>query len=116
MVAQADRLEDTQPRAGLPELRSYLARMESGDVDIDLLQKLALFCMANPVSSPSSPTGTDYGYFGSPTPFASSSGSVPNLHADIWETDKNFDRLIKCLVQYVEPQKVRSLVHSIELF
>lgn len=105
MVAQASRLEDTQPPAGLPELKSCIARLESGDVDIDLLQKLALFCMANPVSDPSSPMSADYGFPGSPTPFASA-GSVTNLYADIWESEKNFDRLFKALVQFVESEKV----------
>ncbi|KAF9046047.1 hypothetical protein BDZ89DRAFT_1099459 [Hymenopellis radicata] len=99
---QASRLDAP---AGLPELQAYIARMDAEDVNVDLLQKVALFCMANPVTDASSPTSTDFGYPGSPSPFSNGLTAVPNLHSDVWETDRNFDRLFKCLVQFLDPLK-----------
>ncbi len=80
--------------------------MEADDVNVDLLQKVAHFCMANPVTDASSPTSTDFGYPGSPSPFSTGLIAVPNLHSDVWETDRNFDRLFMCLIQFLDPLKV----------
>ncbi|KAK0242520.1 clasp N terminal-domain-containing protein [Armillaria nabsnona] len=86
------------------ELQGYIARMEAGDVDIDLLRRIALFCIANPAADPSSPMSPDLDYPGSPSPFVDPS-SVPNLHSDIWERNNNSDRFLNALIQCLNPLK-----------
>lgn len=105
MIAHRLSFEDTTISDHDGELQGYIARMEAGDVDIDLLRRIALFCIANPAADPSSPMSPDLDYPGSPSPFVDSS-SVPNLHSDIWERNNNSDRFLNALIQCLNPLKV----------
>ncbi|KAK0468105.1 clasp N terminal-domain-containing protein [Desarmillaria tabescens] len=104
LIAHRLSFEDATSSDHEKELQGYIARMEAGDVDVDLLRRIALFCIANPAAEPSSPMSPDLGYPGSPSPFASSS-SVPNLHSDIWERNNNSDRFLNALIQCLDPLK-----------
>ncbi|KAK0206302.1 clasp N terminal-domain-containing protein [Desarmillaria ectypa] len=100
LIAHRLSFEDAATSDHEGELRGYIARMEAGDVDINLLRRIALFCITNPAAEPSSP---HLGYPGSPSPFVSS--SVPNLHSDIWERNNNSDRFLNAFIQCLNPLK-----------
>lgn len=41
---------------------------------------------------------------GSPSPFEAR--VIPSLHADIWNKDKNFERLFNALIAFLDPSRV----------
>ncbi|KAG7448982.1 uncharacterized protein BT62DRAFT_963764 [Guyanagaster necrorhizus] len=104
LIAHCLSFEDATISDHEGELKGYISRMKSGDVDVDLLRRIALFCIANPVADPSSPMSPELGYSGSPSPFVSSS-FVSNLHSDIWERNHNSDRFLNALIQCLNPLK-----------
>lgn len=105
MFAQAQLSEGTQPRDGLPQLKSYLDRLEIGDVDIDLLKKLATFCILNPAAAPLSPSSAD---------FAAPRYPKSTSPAEVWEKDRSFERMFKALVDFLEPSKVSVLLWPVK--
>ncbi|KAF5388162.1 hypothetical protein D9615_000202 [Tricholomella constricta] len=106
LLAQGTPLRATQHADKVKELRGYIAALVNGELGSHMLQKLALFSIENPVSDfASPPPSPGYGFPGSPSPLVNSSKSLPSLHADLWEADKNFERLFNALIQYLEPTK-----------
>ncbi|KAG6880057.1 hypothetical protein C0992_006869 [Termitomyces sp. T32_za158] len=101
--------QGTPPRAmqstdKVKQLQSYITELADGKLDVHGLQMLALFSVENPVSDMNSPLSPSKGILGSPSPF-SPSQSLPSLHVDLWEVDKNFERLFNALIQFLEPSK-----------
>lgn len=100
-----------EPTDRVQELQGYIAALVQGEPGINVLQKLALLCLEKPVTeSPSSPPSPGYGLPNSPSPFIEPSRSSPSLYADMWDKDKNFERLFNALINFLEPSKVS---HSI---
>lgn len=104
MIAQGIPLNSEQ---SIDELRGYISILEFGAGDVDVLQKLAMFCKGNPIVETSSPTSPNFP--SSPSPFIVTSVSASALHSDMWEKDKNFERLFNALVHFLEPSKVSIL-------
>lgn len=109
VVSQGKPLRATQSTDKVKELQSYITKLADGETDIHGLQELALFSIENPVSDTDPPLSPGQEVLSSPSPFYTSR-SLPSLHADLWEVDKNFDRLFNALIQFLEPSKVRSFV------
>ncbi|KAF9076427.1 clasp N terminal-domain-containing protein [Rhodocollybia butyracea] len=82
------------------ELENYIAALESGTADQTILQKLVSLSIENPAIDMLSPLSPDSMYPMSPSPFVTSS-SIPALHHDMWEKNKNFDRLLRSLSSYL---------------
>ncbi|KAL0572246.1 suppressor of tub2 mutation [Marasmius crinis-equi] len=81
-------------------IQECIKKLEDEGADIAMLQQLVHVCLDNPANdtgrmSPLSPFPT------SPSPF-SSNHSMKTLHADdIWEKNRNFDRLFNALNKYL---------------
>ncbi|KAF9449916.1 hypothetical protein P691DRAFT_811482 [Macrolepiota fuliginosa MF-IS2] len=91
--------EGTEP---LVLIEECIAALSSGSVDGMTFYRIAGLSLQNPVadSPPTSPaTGPS-----SPTPF-NSSRSIPSLHWDVWDKDKNFERLFKAIIEQLTPDK-----------
>ncbi|KAJ4472277.1 clasp N terminal-domain-containing protein [Lentinula aciculospora] len=80
-------------------LEKYISILEAGDADLSTLQKLVFLCIENPATDVLSPLSPDSLYPMSPSPFASSD-SAP-LHRDMWEKNRNFDKLLSALSSYM---------------
>lgn len=105
LVAQGTPLRATQPADKAKELQGYITALAQGDSSIHVLQKLALFSMENPASeSLSPPLSPGVGLPNSPSPF-SHSQSLPSLNGDLWDANKNFERLFNALLQFLELTK-----------
>ncbi|GLB33596.1 putative CLASP N terminal [Lyophyllum shimeji] len=105
LVAQGTPLRATQPADKAKELQGYISALTEGDSSIHVLQKLALFSIENMASAAvSPPLSPGIGLPNSPSPF-SPSQSLPSLNADLWEANKNFDRLFNALLQFLEPTR-----------
>ncbi|TFK76116.1 hypothetical protein BDN72DRAFT_786492 [Pluteus cervinus] len=90
-VGLVDRVQD---------VKQYIAELESTEAGVEVLQKVALLCIENPAAEePSSP---GLGYPLSPSPFIGSSHSMHALHSEMWDQDRNFERLFRALVQYLD--------------
>ncbi|KAF9468966.1 clasp N terminal-domain-containing protein [Collybia nuda] len=106
LIAQGVSIKAADLTSRIQELQGYIAAVIQGSPGINVLQKLALLCLENPVTeSPSPPPSPGYGLPNSPSPFAMPSRSLPSLHADMWDKDKNFERLFNALVGFLEPSK-----------
>ncbi|KIY67338.1 hypothetical protein CYLTODRAFT_490690 [Cylindrobasidium torrendii FP15055 ss-10] len=103
VVARAERLDTPESRNGLPQLKSYLDQLECGEVDIEVLQQVAIYCILHPSTEPSPMSGE----FGSPF---NSIESIPSLHAEMWDTDRTFDRLFKVVGQVLDPAKDEEVI------
>ncbi|KAF5393903.1 hypothetical protein D9757_000210 [Collybiopsis confluens] len=82
------------------ELENYIALLENESADSNVLQKLVFICLENPALDALSPLSPESTYPMSPSPFVSSL-SVPTLHDDLWERNKNFDKLLGSLIGYL---------------
>ncbi|KAJ7699888.1 clasp N terminal-domain-containing protein [Mycena rosella] len=88
----------------IQELGSYITMLENDDVDVRVLQKLALLAIENPITeSASSPLSPDYP--ASPSPFINPSRSLPSLSSDMWSKNKNFERVFNALLSFLQPTK-----------
>lgn len=107
MLAQRVPTGFTEPSDKVQELQNHIDTLISGEPSVQILQKLALFCLENPSAGSSSPPSPAIGHPGSPSPFTATSRSLPSLYSDIWDTNKNFERLFNALMQFLEPTRVR---------
>jgi CLIP-associating protein 1/2 len=108
VVAQGTPLKAVDSNNRVIELQGYISALAEGDPGVHVLQKLALLCIENPVAeSASPPPSPSFGFPSSPSPFIAPSRSLPSMQAEIWDKDKNFERLFNALVQFLEPSKVR---------
>jgi CLIP-associating protein 1/2 len=84
-------------------IEDCIATLVAGPVDSPIFYRIAGLSLQNPVtmSPPMSPANDPL----SPTPFDSSQ-SLPSLHYDAWEKNKNFSRLLKAMVEQLTPEKV----------
>ncbi|KNZ74412.1 Protein STU1 [Termitomyces sp. J132] len=115
LVSQGTPLRATQSTDKVKELQNYITELVDGELGVHGLQKLALFSIENPVSDANSPLSPGQGVLNSPSPFFKSA-SVPSLHADIWEVDKNFERLFNALIQFLEsPNPAEELEYGLIL-
>ncbi|KAJ3790562.1 clasp N terminal-domain-containing protein [Lentinula aff. detonsa] len=89
--------ESSNPEA---DLENYISSLEAKNADISTLQNLVFLCKENPAIDVLSPLSPDSLYPSSPSPFASSS-TVPDLRRDMWEKNKNFDKLLSALSTYM---------------
>jgi CLIP-associating protein 1/2 len=106
VIGHGTPLKATEPSDRVQALQGYITALENGDADIRVLQKLALLCSENPVAeTPSPPLSPDFEYPNSPSPFLESSRSLMSLHSDIWDHNKNFERLFNALIQFLDPMK-----------
>ncbi|KAG5646405.1 hypothetical protein DXG03_003455 [Asterophora parasitica] len=105
LAAQGTPLRATQPAEKIKELQGYIAALVDGELGIQMLQKLALFSIENPVADSTSDPPSPGEFPGSPSPLMGASKSLTSLHADLWEADKNFERLFNALIQFLEPSK-----------
>ncbi|KAJ7499121.1 clasp N terminal-domain-containing protein [Mycena latifolia] len=104
LVAQGTPLKAVVNVDRIQELESYITLLENDDVDVRVLQKLALLAIENPITeSVSSPLSPDYP--ASPSPFMNPSRSLPSLHSDMWGKNKNFERLFNALLSFLQPAK-----------
>ena len=88
-------------------IQECIEKLESEEADVGILQQLVHLCLDNPanenggaISPIDLPT--------SPSPFASnrSLNSLKSLHTDIWERNRNFDRLFGALQKYLVSERV----------
>ncbi|KAJ3909224.1 clasp N terminal-domain-containing protein [Lentinula edodes] len=86
------------------DLENYISVLEEGDPHLSTLQKLVFLCIENPAIDVLSPLSPDSLYPMSPSPFTSS-GPVPTLHRDMWEKNRNFDKLFNALGSYMVSTK-----------
>jgi CLIP-associating protein 1/2 len=87
------------------DLLSYIAALESGGDVVNTLQKLTLFCIANPsIEAPSTPS-SGIAFPTSPSPFITPSTSISSVNSGLWENDRRFDKLFSALVQHLDPSK-----------
>ncbi|KIK65484.1 hypothetical protein GYMLUDRAFT_38957 [Collybiopsis luxurians FD-317 M1] len=95
------------------ELEHYIVTLENGTADSTVLQKLVFLCLENPAVDVLSPLSPDSTYPMSPSPFASSS-SMSALHHDIWEKNRNFDKLLNSLSSHlVSTQDVSTIEYGL---
>jgi CLIP-associating protein 1/2 len=107
VVGQTITLKTEEAYDKVQELQGYIADVVNGDPGSQVLQKLALLCLENPVTeSPSPPPSPGLDLPTSPSPFILSSRSLPSLHGNLWDASKNFDRLFNALMQFLDPTKV----------
>jgi CLIP-associating protein 1/2 len=88
------------------ELSGYISRMDEGRTDIEMLQRLSLFCDENPAMDAGSPPVSPFGHPASPSPFTEGLGSPSLLQTELWTKDKNFERLFNGLIKFLDPAKV----------
>lgn len=88
------------------ELETHIAALEKGDIDVPSLKRLALFCSQNSVTELLSPLS---GHF-PPSPTFQGDGPMNKASnsEQFWEERRNFERLFKSLVSFIQPDKVRS--------
>ena len=111
VVGQASSLKAGEASGGVQELQGYIAAVASGDPGTQVLQKLALLCLENPITEPPSPPPSPgLGLPISPSPFISPSWPLPSLHGEMWDANKNFDRLFSALVEFLDPAKASPTV------
>ncbi|KDQ64807.1 hypothetical protein JAAARDRAFT_684619 [Jaapia argillacea MUCL 33604] len=105
IVEQGTPLRAVEPAERVRELQTYIARLEKGDGDIiAVFRKLALLCIENPLSdSIASMDGLPDP--STPSPFFGSSRSLPSLYSDMWDKDRNFDKLFRALITFLDPSK-----------
>jgi CLIP-associating protein 1/2 len=112
VVSQGTPLKAMNDGDRIQELQNYINMLENDDVDIRVLQKLALLSIENPIAeSASSPLSPDFGYPASPSPLVHPSRSLPSLHSDMWGKNKNFERLFNALLSFLQPAKVSEWLH-----
>jgi CLIP-associating protein 1/2 len=105
VVGQATPLRTAEGSDRVQELQAHVAAVVNGDPGTKVLQKLALLCLENPVTEPPSPPlSPDLDLVASPSPF--NPQSLPSLHSEMWDANKNFDRLFRALMQFLDPAKV----------
>ncbi|KAJ3824298.1 clasp N terminal-domain-containing protein [Lentinula raphanica] len=100
LLEQRSTLGITESSNAEQDLETSMSALETKDADIFTLQKLVFLIMDNPSNDVLSPLSPDSLYPLSPSPFASS-GSVPVLHRDMWEKNKNLERLFSALGDYM---------------
>ncbi|KAJ6599260.1 clasp N terminal-domain-containing protein [Mycena vulgaris] len=106
LVAQGTPLKAVVDHDRIQELESYIAMLENDDVDVRVLQKLALLAIENPITeSASSPLSSEFSYPASPSPFINPSRSLPSLSSDMWGKNKNFERVFNALLSFLQPIK-----------
>lgn len=88
-----------------PELENYIALLENGGADSNVLQKLVFICLENPALDALSPLSPESVYPMSPSPFTSSL-SAPALQDDLWEKNKTFDKFLSSLIGYLVSAQV----------
>jgi len=89
------------------ELKGYIASLEEGEASIHVLKKLVLLCLENPaIETSSPPPSPGFGLPSSPSPFLASTHSLPSLYPGIWDADKNFERLLNALLEFLQPIRV----------
>jgi CLIP-associating protein 1/2 len=97
----------------MDEIKALVEALERGELSKDILQKAALACIENPVApDPSSPMSLVMGEEPtSPSPFAVKAlpSQQQQLHSDLWERERLFDRLFEALLTVLEPSKVSFL-------
>ena len=88
------------------ELEDCIITLVKGDPGIQILQKLAILCLENPITEHlSPPPSPSLGLPISPSPFIAPSRTLPSLQSDIWDAGKNFERLFNSLIKFLEPGK-----------
>ena len=112
VVGRTTTLKTGETTDKVQDLQNYIAAVINGDPGIEVLQKLALVCLENPVTEPPSPPPSpSLNLPTSPSPFTPLSGSLQSLHDNIWGVDRNFDHLFNALMQFLDPAKVICLFH-----
>ncbi|KAI0959785.1 hypothetical protein AcW1_004513 [Taiwanofungus camphoratus] len=98
--SKADEVENC-----VQEFQDYISALETGEADVLVLKRLALFCVHNPIDEPASPVGSAFAVPPTPSPSVGSSRSLPSQKSDLWTQQKNFDRLFNALIRFLDPRK-----------
>lgn len=86
------------------QLPGFIAALEAGTADAELLKQVVYFCIAHPATSgPLSPVST--GFPGSPSPFFSSRPGAGGGTSDVWADDKVFGKFFGALKEYLTPER-----------
>lgn len=107
VIAQGSPLKAAETSDRIQELQRYISLLENGSADVHTLQKLVLLCAENPVAEPFSPLSPDSEFPSSPSPFIDNSRSIPSLYSDLWDNNKNFEKLFRALMEFLVPTRVR---------
>ncbi|KAH6915150.1 clasp N terminal-domain-containing protein [Coprinopsis sp. MPI-PUGE-AT-0042] len=83
------------------EIDSLVQALGEKEVSKETLQQIAAVCVANCVADPATPS--------SPSPFDTQTLS-DTLHSEVWEKNRNFDRLFKGLLRVLEPSKPEDIL------
>lgn len=85
------------------DLSSYIAALETETDAVDTLQKLTLFCIANPSIDAASSSGIASPT--SPSPFITPSSSDSSMNTELWEKNRRFDKMFEALLRHLDPSK-----------
>lgn len=88
------------------ELQKLSADLAANTANVDTLRRLTHLSIANPAAEAVSPISPEFSYPSSPSPFVTASRSLPTGMVDMWETNRNFERLFNALTQFLEASKV----------
>ena len=97
-------LRKSDSAAKMSELNQYITELEQGSANVEILQKLALLCIDNPIDEPQSPILAPV------RPSSPTSASEKFRHTlvlNMWTKDKNFERMLAGLLKYLTDTKVR---------
>ena len=90
------------------ELQDHISALEQGSADVLVLKKLALLCAQTlvPSEEPTSPLSPAFSVPLTPSPLIGSSQALSFLASDLWKQNKNIDRLLNALLEFLDPGKV----------
>ncbi|KAF8897283.1 clasp N terminal-domain-containing protein [Infundibulicybe gibba] len=91
-----------EPSDCVEELQKCLVAFQRDEVDVNVLQKLALLCIENPVAANDSPPPSPGYDPSSPSPFITGSRSLPSVQSKMWDKDKSFERLFNGLILFMD--------------
>ncbi|KAH9951783.1 clasp N terminal-domain-containing protein [Amylocystis lapponica] len=107
LVADRTPLREQDIADCVRELQDHISALEQGLADVLVLKKLALLCSQTrvPADEPTSPLSPAFSVPLTPSPLIGSSGNSSSLASDIWSQNKNFDRLLSALLEFLDSKK-----------
>lgn len=107
VLAQGSPLKGARTAELAQTLSGWIVDLEARNSAKRTLQNIALLCAQNPTLNFSGPGGG--GYPLNPSPSIETTRLTPSFYSEIWETDKNFDRLFKIILQFLDESAVGSI-------
>lgn len=108
VLAQSPALGRGDPAVINQQLNDAIGHLDAGTATIAILKDVIHICMANPTAEATSPLSADFNFPASPSPFVAPTPirSLPSGGLDIWEQNRNFDRLFNALTKFANPSQV----------